>query len=287
MSSRPTRASSTPSSACGAARNPSPSPSATWAEVFRGWARRPADAALALLLAPRCVACGEWLQSATSGPVCEACWGEVRFFTAPLCDVCGAPVAGTTRSSSPASCTICAREPLRHVSRAAALGAHEGSLRRIVHGFKFGRCPTLAAPLARLMRERHPGILTGAECRRPSPPAWREAARARLQPGARTGPPPGTAGAVPHSPPPPHAAASHAGAGGRQRTSWGRSLRPAGRAVFTRRPWRDSESSSWTTSGRRARRFRRARRCCGTWAPGRASTGGRAGDAESHTDCTS
>jgi ComF family protein len=49
------------------------------------------------------------------------------------------------------------------VSRAAALGAHDGTLRRIVHGFKFGRCATLAIPLGGLLRDRHAAILAGVD----------------------------------------------------------------------------------------------------------------------------
>jgi ComF family protein len=64
---------------------------------------------------------------------------------------------------------LCERAPLRHISTAAALGAHEGALRRIVHGFKFRRCATLALPLARLLRERHPQILAGVDAAVPVP----------------------------------------------------------------------------------------------------------------------
>ena len=66
-------------------------------------------------------------------------------------------------------CPLCAREPLAHVARAAALGAHDGALRHIVHAFKFGRCSTLARPLARLVRERHADVLDGADLAVPVP----------------------------------------------------------------------------------------------------------------------
>lgn len=101
--------------------------------------------------------------------MCRACWRAIRFFTPPLCAACGAPVAASTRLPAPPACPLCAREPLRHVSRAAALGAHDGALRQIVHGFKFGRCATLAGALAGLMRERHAELLDGVDFTVPVP----------------------------------------------------------------------------------------------------------------------
>ena len=102
--------------------------------------------------------------------MCQACWRAVRFFTPPLCDVCGAPACESSRIERPRwGCGLCAREPLPWVSRARALGAYEGALRAIVHGLKFRRCPTIARPLARWIRERHADVLDHADAVVPVP----------------------------------------------------------------------------------------------------------------------
>ena len=102
--------------------------------------------------------------------MCAACWRAVRAFTPPLCDVCGAPAPASTRAERGSrGCGLCAREPLAWVSRARALGPYDGALKDIVHGFKFRRCATLAAPLAHRLRERHRDVLERADAVVPVP----------------------------------------------------------------------------------------------------------------------
>jgi ComF family protein len=116
------------------------------------------------------VACGEWLLTPSSGPVCADCWRAVALFIPPLCDVCGAPVSQSSRVDvRPRGCGLCALEPLAWVSRARALGPYEGALRAILHGLKFRRCPTLAAPLAGWVRDQHGDLLAGADAVVPVP----------------------------------------------------------------------------------------------------------------------
>jgi ComF family protein len=104
------------------------------------------DSLLAATLSPECVACHEPLDSPTRGPACERCWAAI----AP-------PPPYDGRASA---------EPL---GRCAAAGDYEGALRAIIHAFKYEHRRSLAAPLARLMRDRASDVLDDAACVVPVP----------------------------------------------------------------------------------------------------------------------
>lgn len=123
--------------------------------------RRLLDAFLSVAFAPPCAACGEPLDRPTAGPVCLACWHAVVPLTAPLCDRCGMPLAGS-------SCASCARHPWL-IGRARAAGAYAGSLREILHAFKYTGRPSLAAPIGTLMTESAGDLLSGIEAVVPVP----------------------------------------------------------------------------------------------------------------------
>lgn len=128
-----------------------------------------ADAALTVLLAPACGACARPLEFPTRGPVCAACWAAVIPITPPVCDSCGDPLP-SWRLVSPVQnrCAVCRRTPGR-VSHGRAIGPYEGSLRAIVHALKYDRRPSLARPLAALMRAHGADILDGADVCVPVP----------------------------------------------------------------------------------------------------------------------
>jgi ComF family protein len=106
-------------------------------------ARRIADGLIAVLLAPPCAACGEPLSSPTSGIVCDACWRAARTLAPPFF--------------------------VPHLSASEAAGIYAGSLREIIHAFKYGRRTSLARPLAALVHERCPGPLDSADALVPVP----------------------------------------------------------------------------------------------------------------------
>jgi predicted amidophosphoribosyltransferase len=81
--------------------------------------------------------------------------------TPPLCDRCGAPLAGS-------SCASCVRHPWS-LARARAAGAYDGSLREIVHAFKYDHRRSLARPLAKLMIEAAGDLVDGLEAAVPVP----------------------------------------------------------------------------------------------------------------------
>ena len=111
-------------------------------------ARHAADAVVSVLFAPACAACDRVLESPLAGPVCGACWSGI----VPL------------------------RQPLTGASRAA--GEYEGSLREIIHAFKYDGRRSLAAPLARLMRDAGADLLGDADFVVPVPlHPWRRLRR--------------------------------------------------------------------------------------------------------------
>lgn len=86
------------------------------------------DAALALVIAPACASCASVLDAPLSGPICPSCWAAVP------------PVPHAWRTPGGV-----------HVDAAAA---YDGTLRNIIHAWKFERRQSLARPLARLTTER-------------------------------------------------------------------------------------------------------------------------------------
>ena len=110
-----------------------------------------ADSLIAVLIAPKCAACGVSLEHPTSGAVCPRCWDGIVPLTPPLCRQCGDPLPGWRVISIGASrCARCRRRGSA-VSSARAIGAYDGPLRAILHALKYGKRQSLARPVARLM----------------------------------------------------------------------------------------------------------------------------------------
>jgi ComF family protein len=118
------------------------------------------------------------LDAPRSGPVCATCWAEIDPVLPPLCMTCGDPLPSwrvLTRAES--ICPRCRRRPPAF-ARARAAGEYEGSLREIIHAFKYDGRRSLAAPLAALMRDRGSDLLAGADCVIPVPlHPWRRLTR--------------------------------------------------------------------------------------------------------------
>jgi len=127
------------------------------------------DAAIAVLFAPSCAACGEPLEHPSHGPVCGQCWRSILPITPPICDACGDPLP-TWRAISLtlAQCPRC-RRTRRQVDRARAVGHYDGALKAIVHALKYEGRRSLAKPLAALMRERGADLIAAADCAVPVP----------------------------------------------------------------------------------------------------------------------
>ena len=136
-----------------------------------------ADSLIAILLAPGCAACTRPLERPTLGPVCAACWRAVVSIPPPVCAHCGDPLATwRVRDSQSERCPRCRRAPSA-IALARAVGLYDGSLRAILHAFKYGTRPSLAAPLARLMTDAAGTLLDDVDLVVPVPLHWRRRRR--------------------------------------------------------------------------------------------------------------
>ena len=98
-----------------------------------------------------------------AGPVCSACWSRIRRLSPPLCRTCGDPLASwRVVSDALAQCARCRRRPPA-LTIARAAGEYEGSLRDVIHAFKYEGRRGLAAPLGRLAATEGADVLRGAD----------------------------------------------------------------------------------------------------------------------------
>src|SRR5687768_4506200 len=101
---------------------------------------RALNPAMALVIAPSCAACGSVLEEPLAGPVCRACWAAT--ITAPL----------VLRSANGAALDL-----------VMSAGPYDGTLRDIIHAWKFERRQGLARPLASLVSRHCCEALEGAD----------------------------------------------------------------------------------------------------------------------------
>lgn len=118
-----------------------------------------------VLLAPVCAACKQPLDRPLDGAVCPACWTAVPRLSPPFCDLCGEALPS---SDAFGVCARCLSHP-PSFEAARSAGLYAGSLRAIVHAFKYERRRTLAAPLAALMRQAGSHLLADADAVVPVP----------------------------------------------------------------------------------------------------------------------
>jgi ComF family protein len=133
-----------------------------------GW-RRWTNRAIAGLFAPVCAACDAPLAAPLDGAVCAACWHHLPAFTPPLCFRCGLPLPSWRIAGLDAKLCPRCRRRLPVLASQAAIGPHEGVLRRIVHALKYDARLSTAAPLASSMRRAGAETLHGAHLVVPVP----------------------------------------------------------------------------------------------------------------------
>ena len=100
--------------------------------------------------APCCATCGAVLERPLDGAVCAGCWARVARFSPPLCLACGEPLP-SRRTHPEERCRVCS-VTLGAGAAARSVGGFEGVLADVVHALKYGRRPSVARPLAVLMR---------------------------------------------------------------------------------------------------------------------------------------
>lgn len=128
--------------------------------------RTVANALVRVLLSPVCAACRVELARPMDGAVCSTCWQSVPRLTPPFCDLCGDPLKALDGPFD--LCPRCLADPPRF-EMARSAGLHTGSLKAIIHAFKYDGRRTLAGPLATLMLEAGLDVLTGADAVVPVP----------------------------------------------------------------------------------------------------------------------
>jgi ComF family protein len=90
-----------------------------------------------ILFPSDCRICRAPLTNIASLPVCEPCLSQIVPLDGPLCQICGEKLFHTLAEEEDAPlCPICRRVGA-HFRRAAAFGAYEGTLRDLIHLFKY------------------------------------------------------------------------------------------------------------------------------------------------------
>ncbi len=124
-----------------------------------------ANSLVRVLLAPGCAACESVLDRPLDGPVCAACWRSLPRITPPWCVRCGDALPSAIAGPCCARCD--GRSSAIALARSA--GLYDGSLRRIIHAFKYDGRRVLAPRLAAAMREAGMDLLSGADAVVPVP----------------------------------------------------------------------------------------------------------------------
>lgn len=111
-----------------------------WADTARGF--------LDLLFAPVCLGCGGAIPPGEPRRVvCGVCWARARVIPVPRCERCWSP----SRALLPAAACIECGELPPSVRGVRSAYLHDGPVRRLVHGLKYGGWSSLAEPMGARM----------------------------------------------------------------------------------------------------------------------------------------
>jgi len=94
-------------------------------------------------------------------------------FTPPLCDCCGDPLLSWRKEAGGCVCERCEGSSSL-ISRSRAIGSYDGSLRAILHAFKYGGCRSLAPGLGERLSAAAVDILGDADVTVPVPLHYRK-----------------------------------------------------------------------------------------------------------------
>lgn len=139
------------------------------------WAHRLPDLAAGLvqelvlfIYPPTCAGCGQPLHSDQSEPFCPDCLRTLDLISEPYCPVCGVPYS--TEIPNPHLCGDCLGG-IHYFDRARSTGYYRGSLREVLHRFKYGGRSSLARPLAQMLTApgKHLSQLHKIDCIIPVP----------------------------------------------------------------------------------------------------------------------
>jgi ComF family protein len=127
-----------------------------------------------LLFPDECRVCGESLHEVSRIPVCSRCLREPQPLAAEYyCSACRTPFV-TPHPLDPATgkCALC-RQGLQGFDAVYSYGSYEGTLRKLIHVYKYDGVEPLAAPFGKLLaqvlpREEHFDVVV------PMPLHWRK-----------------------------------------------------------------------------------------------------------------
>lgn len=129
--------------------------------------RRTGGVLLDLVLPPRCIACGEEVDSVNA--LCVACWRKVTFLGEPCCACCGLPFDHDLGAG--ALCGACIEAPPTYDRARSALRYDDGS-RGLILAFKHGDRLHGAPAFGEWMRRAGAPLLTDADLVMPVPLHW-------------------------------------------------------------------------------------------------------------------
>jgi len=130
------------------------------------WARF--QTAVELLYPPRCLGCGEMVESDFG--LCGACWRDTPFIGGTVCDACGVPLPGL-EDGYRLECDDCMTMP-RPWSRGRAALLYKGRARRMVLALKHGDRSEIARPAAQWMARAGRSFLQDGMLIAPVPLHW-------------------------------------------------------------------------------------------------------------------
>jgi ComF family protein len=119
-----------------------------WRAVVRVL-RSPMDALGCALFPASCCVCSNPLLRFTSTPVCDPCWNLLPAQSGTLCTICGEDLGvatfstGNPRPAADCFCRACSMAP-PPFRRAVSHGVYQGTMRALVHAFKYDRITPLA-----------------------------------------------------------------------------------------------------------------------------------------------
>lgn len=136
---------------------------------LRATLRRAVAACADIIVPPCCVVCRAPLGA--HHLLCATCWREVHFIRPPLCDVLGIPLPFDTGERTVSAAAL-ARPPA--YDRARAVAHFSGSMRTLIHQFKYADRHDGRALFGRWLAEAGRELLAGAEVVVPVPlTRWR------------------------------------------------------------------------------------------------------------------
>lgn len=107
-----------------------------------------------LVLPRECVVCSSVIKDSQNGFVCSECFSKIKIIEPPFCKGCGRPfISRETLKYSPEHLCARCREKAFSFHCARAVGVYEGTLKKLIHAYKFRKKRALGEYLSKIMIE--------------------------------------------------------------------------------------------------------------------------------------